>query len=114
MVINAGDLNKRVTIQYEAISRATDGAETVTWTDLDTVWARIRPMTVRSREFFGADQTIAESSIEVTIRYRTAITPKMRFKYSNRILNIIAINNPNADNTALIFACKEVVVYGEG
>jgi SPP1 family predicted phage head-tail adaptor len=114
MVLNAGELDKKITIQYEAISRATDGAETITWTDLDTAWARIRPLIGRAREFFGAGQVIAEASIEVTIRYRTALPPKMRFKYGKRIFNILAMQNPEEANIALISACKEVTTYGQG
>jgi SPP1 family predicted phage head-tail adaptor len=114
MVLSAGELRKRVTIQYPAKTRGNDGSETVTWTDLDTVWAKIGPMSTAAREFFNADQTIADAKSEIVIRYRTGINPTMRFKYGNRIFNMLGMVNPEEANVALMFACREVVTYGQG
>ena len=108
-VINAGELNKRLTIQYAAITRNTDGAEINIWTTLSTVYGKIRPLPGRSKEYIGADQVIAEASLEITIRYKTGINPRMRFKYGNKIYEILFIQNTNEANVQLVCACKEVV-----
>jgi SPP1 family predicted phage head-tail adaptor len=117
MVLSAGELRKRVTIQYPAKTRGNDGSETVTWTDLYTVWAKIGPIggtREGSREYFGADQTIADAKTEIIIRYKTGVNPTMRIKYGNRYFNILGMTNPEESNVALVFACREVVTYGQG
>ena len=113
MIINAGELRKKVTIQYPAKTRGTDGSETIGWTDLATVWAKIGPLNAVN-EYFKVDQTIADAKTEIIIRYKTGVNPTMRFKYGNRYFNILGMTNPEEANVALVFACRENVTYGQG
>ena len=106
-MIHAGELNKRVTIQYQAIARDSYGAETITWTDVDTVWAKIQPL--RGREYFDAKQIQAEASIKISIRYRTGINPTMRLKYADRYFYILEMQNVDERGEELMMLCKEVV-----
>lgn len=106
-MINAGELNRRVTIQYQAKTQDTDGAEIVTWTDLDTVWAKIE--TLQGREYFAAQQVKSEASSKITIRYKTGLDTTMRFKYGNRHLYMLNMQDVNERGEELLFLCKEVI-----
>jgi len=118
MIINAGELRRRITIQYPAKTRGNDGSETVTWTDLATVWAKIGatsgPGQSSTNEYFKADQIIADAKTEIMIRYRPGINPTMRIKYGNRYFSILGMVNAEESNVALVFACRENVTYGQG
>lgn len=106
-MINAGDLDKRVIIQYPALSRDSYGAETQTWTDLVTVWAGI--ITDSGREFFAAQKINSEVTAVIKIRYRADIKTTMRIKYGNRFFDILFVNDVNQGHEELQLLCKEII-----
>ena len=106
-MIHAGALNKKITIQYQAKARDSFGAEVITWTDAATVWAKITPL--RGKEFFAAQQINAESTIKISIRYRSNINTTMRLKYGSRYFYILEMHNVDERSEELLFYCKEVV-----
>lgn len=68
-------------IQYPVEAQsATTGAISVTWMDLDEVWAAIEPLSAREFNVSQAEQS--KISARITIRYRTDITSKMRLYYA--------------------------------
>ena len=76
-----GDLNKRITIQYETKTADAYGSFTITWTDLIPVWAK---RTVhRSDEAVQAMKQTGTLVVNWRIRYRTGITSAMRIKYGS-------------------------------
>lgn len=70
-MINAGELNRRVTIEMRTASRDAAGGEVVTWSTRADVWARKRDITGRDR--LRADQKVVEASAAFLIRWRTDI-----------------------------------------
>lgn len=106
-MINAGQLDKRMILQAPTIARADDGAETITWTTLATIWAGIR--TLRGREYWQAQQVNSDVTHEVLIRYRARLSPRFRLIFEGRTLEILSIQNADEGRTDLILLCKEVV-----
>lgn len=86
--MNAKDLNKRVTIQKKAVTRAANGEEVITWTTHLPVWASVQP--IRGREFFAAAQMQGAADYRVTVRYNSTITRDMRVMFGATVLDISA------------------------
>lgn len=94
-----GELDQRIQIEREASSDDGMGGYTSTWSVLHgPIWARVRPMSGRERQF--AAQVDAISDYVVIIRNRD-LDESDRIKWvsnGNRILNIRAIHRePRAE-----------------
>lgn len=89
-MLNAGALDRRITIiqPTEAISAA--GEVTMTWANLSVVPAMYKPL--NSTERFGANAVRTERACKFHIRYRSDVTEKMRVTYGTETYRIIAIN----------------------
>jgi SPP1 family predicted phage head-tail adaptor len=105
-MIEAGRLNKKISIESNAAARDSHGQDVESWSPhLTDIWASIDP--VRGREFFAARQFNAEVTHKVTIRYRTGISPQMRVEYQGRYFRIEAVIDPNERHEALELMCVE-------
>jgi len=76
MPLNAGQLDRRVTIQARASGTDDRGQPNGAWVAVATVWAM--PMPAKGREFFAASQMQAEGAMAWRIRYRTDVSAEMR------------------------------------
>jgi SPP1 family predicted phage head-tail adaptor len=103
--MRAGDLRHRLTI--ESPQRLSDGAggATVTWTQLASVWAHIKP--VSARELRSAEQRAEKVTHEIVLRYRTDINSTMRLTGEGRTFNIEAIINEAERDRWLKCFCVE-------
>lgn len=100
-----GDLNKRITLQYQAKAPDGMGTSTVTWTDIATVWAAIWPVSASEQvKAMGTVQTITH---RIRIRYRSVLKSSWRIKYGNRYFAIVGVTNPEERNEFLDILCKE-------
>ena len=105
-VIAAGSLNKQVDLQALYTVQDTFGSPTETWLTIAAdVWAKIRPLS--SRETIQANQQHAETTHEITIRYRRGVTHDQRLKYGTRYFHIQSIINEDEENEKLILLCVE-------
>lgn len=108
--MRSGAFNKSIVIQYKVYTRSALGAETITWTTEDTVWASIRPIGSTRREYLSMQQVQADVTHMVTLRHRWGLTPDKRFKYGNRILTIQNVIDPGERHVTLVCYCKEELV----
>jgi SPP1 family predicted phage head-tail adaptor len=106
--MNPSLINKRITILQKSEIQNSYGEIENNPVELAKVWANIK--TLRGRELFQANQVHNEVTVKVIIRYRSGILPKMKIKYGERVLEIIAPPiNINEQNRFLELSCKEVV-----
>lgn len=105
--MKAGDLDKRGTIQYPAKSRNDFGEDIETYTDLDTVWCSIEPVT--GSEKWLQQERVSEATYKIRMRYRANLNPTMRMKYKNRYLQFLAVINLNEDSRDIFIPAKEVI-----
>jgi SPP1 family predicted phage head-tail adaptor len=75
-MLNAGDLDQRITVQSPAATVDALGQRVETWSTVATVWAQAQPL--RGREFFAAGTMQSEAAVRFRIRYRTDVTGTMR------------------------------------
>ena len=68
----AGELDQRVTLRREVQVPDGMGGSTLEWVDIDTVWAKVRPMSGTEREH--SDALGARSNYIIVIRYRDDLT----------------------------------------
>src|SRR5216684_4568255 len=112
--MRAGSLNRRLHLQKAVMVADAEGTTTETWTDLDTVWAHVDP--VSARELFQAGQPEERISHQITIRWRADVTAKMRFLFfataataTPRIFLIHTMLDPDEGHRELDCMCEEIV-----
>ena len=106
-----GDLRERVVIQQNTTTTDTQGGRASAWGTLATVWAAVVPMRASEalvlREAMGS-----QGAYDVTMRYRTDVTPKMRLSWtpyngSAKTLEIHGVQ-PSPDASMLMLSCAEL------
>jgi SPP1 family predicted phage head-tail adaptor len=106
--MRAGKLRQRVTIQQPTTGQDSYGGETVTWSDLATVWAEVVPL--RSGEVAGQDMQQGQATHRVRIRYRAGITQHMQLLFDGRVFTIHGQPvNVGQRNIMLDIDCREAV-----
>ena len=116
MSTGAGEYRHPVVIERESPVAEADNVGHVDLS-IDANWTkfistRARVMTVGGREFQRAQQTRADLSTLLRIRYSTRaaqITSKMRVIHKQRQLNILSVFDVNDAGIEIELACKEQV-----
>jgi SPP1 family predicted phage head-tail adaptor len=108
--MNAGELRHRVTIQRPVRTTDAYGVGAVTWTDVDTIYAGVRPL--RAQEKIRSQQPAQETDFIVKARYTADVTPDCRLVWliSNTVsktLYISGIIDVNGRQTELEIMCSE-------
>lgn len=90
-MLDAGSLNRRITIQRPADPPVTDdfGNPVESWENMTTVWAKVDY--VRDSERFSASQINAVVTARFTIRWGLNLTPLHRILYKGKEYDIIGI-----------------------
>lgn len=73
-VYNARELDQRVTFRREVRTPDDMGGDTLSWQDVVTVWAKVRPMSGAEREH--SDRLNTNANYLIVIRHRTDITER--------------------------------------
>ncbi len=106
--MNAGRLNRRVTLQQKSVTRDALGAEVVTWVDVATVWAEVSPYS--GREFVALRQAQDEITTRITIRYRRGVTPAMRVVHGEAKYDIVHVIDRNDAHVSLELVARAEAV----
>jgi len=103
--VRAGELRHRLTIEIP--QRLSDGAggAIVTWAQVASIWAHIKP--VSARELRAAEQRAEKLTHKIILRYRSDINATMRLVGAGRIFNINAIINEDERDHWLVCFCVE-------
>lgn len=111
--MNIGKLRHRVTIQRQAKQPDSSdqpvddfGQPMDDWVDVCKPWASIEAL--RGREYFSAQQTVAQSDHRVIVRYRPDIEPEMRLVHGQRVFDVQAVLDREGTRRWLELICKEV------
>lgn len=87
--MQAGRLNRRVTIKQLVEGQDEIGQPIQTWADLATVWANIKHKS--GAESIRADQDVSIVQASIRIRRRTDVTAAMRVHHGATVYEIRAI-----------------------
>ena len=88
-MMQAGLLNRRVTLQAPGTTQDELGQPIPGWTDVATLWADIRMKSGLESIKAGAPVSVVQASIRV--RYRAGITAGMRLTHNLQAFNIVAV-----------------------
>lgn len=107
--MQAGALNKRLTLERPNTGQDSSGAPLAGFTTVGTVWARISP--VNGREATNANQTLASMDTRILIRQNKALddlgfNEKWRCVYGATIFNIVSIAEVDYANRSVELMCK--------
>ncbi len=105
--MKSGKLRNRVILQSKTVTRNDYGEETIVWTEKDTLWASIEPLT--AREYFQSQQVQSQVTHKITIRYYLGLRTDYRMLWGSRIFNIISMINPEERNREMILLCTEFI-----
>lgn len=103
--MEAGKLRHRITFQNQANSHDSYGQPLLTWSDVATVWAEIKPLS--GKESVKADALIESTTHEINIRYRSGINASLRVKFGSRYFDIQSVLNHDERNVMLTLLCVE-------
>lgn len=104
--MRAGRLKQRVRIQ-EFVEVVDEYGTPIgsDWEDVAIVWASVEPL--RGREYIQLQNTQAELTTRIRIRYQPGITPAMRVLYDDRKFNIQSVIDPEERHRELELMCIE-------
>jgi SPP1 family predicted phage head-tail adaptor len=105
--MQAGKLDRFITIEQKSVVKDTFGAEVVTWTPVINTWAEVRP--ISGREFLQAKQVQEEVTVQVRLRYTPGIKPAMRVTVQGHIYDIVYVQESNLAGVELVLMCRELV-----
>lgn len=88
--MNAGTLNRRLRIERPVADESFTGAGSGTWEPIADVWANVQDMLPSRGERLADGINVAARPARVRLRYRTDVTPDMRFVMGNRVMQIIS------------------------
>lgn len=88
--MRAGRMNRKITIQQPTETLDSYNQPVASWSTYKTVWAEYLPK--RGREYFAADQTVAEADAVFRIRYDSGVTRKMRISFGGDYYDISGIS----------------------
>ena len=100
-----GDLNRRITIQYQTRTPDGLGGFLTVWTDFYTIDAAIWDATSNERN--TASATTLVISHRIRIRYKSGFKATYRIKFGTRYFNIVSVVNPAEANRWLDIWAKE-------
>ena len=104
--MQAGLLNRRVTLQAPGTTQDELGQPIPGWTDVATLWADIRMKSGLESIKAGAPVSVVQASIRV--RYRAGITAGMRIVHNLQAYNITAVM-PDVGGREYVDLVAEVV-----
>lgn len=116
MNFEAGEFDRRITVQLASESKDAAGDIVQTWTDSFRLWARKRDS--RGREFFGAAQMVRDADTVFAVRsseLMRAIAPEShRIVYKGQVFEIVGKADTNERSDAIeILTCSRPDARGE-
>ena len=110
--MDAGLLNKRITLQRREKARKPSGQVGGEWVDVCTVWAQVKCTDSKAVSSDGIIQH--EGLYRFYLRWRAGITAEMRVRWAGRTFELVG---PPADwtgeNVGLTLITKELIKGGE-
>jgi len=104
--MRAGELRHRVTLEERTQTVASEGGVTPKGLGVDTVSAAVEPLSGDEAERAGhVEGTVTH---RVRIRFRPDVSPKMRIRHVDRILEVVSVVDKDERNRELWFMCREV------
>jgi len=103
MIDQAGQMDRRITIQTFSETTDSFGQEVKSFSTLASVWANVVEKIGSEGE--DGDMIAATKKVEFIIRYRTDVNEEMRISYNSNTYKIQAIQSADARKAFLKIVC---------
>lgn len=104
--MNAGDLDRRVTIQAQTASEDALGQPLDVWTNVGSAWAHIKFLSGSQAIKAEKSTSIAQASIRV--RYREDVAPGMRAIEGSKTYKVLAVLPDESGRVFTDLVCEVV------
>ena len=84
--MRSGPLRRRVTLQKNFPTQATDGSRVDDFRTIATVWGAIHEL--RGKEYLAAREAHSETTAKIKIRYRSDVRAEWRAIHAGRVFDI--------------------------
>lgn len=110
MVVDTGDLNKRISIAPKKMVKSTGGIQTKSFDTENAIntWSCIN--NVSDNVFWGDNNENNTSIMNFTIRYRKNISQQMLVKYKNNYYEIVDIDDYMEQHIFITLRTKLVIL----
>lgn len=105
MTIDAGKLNRRITLQRRTATKDAVGQPLDAWETVAERWADVRLLS--GLETIKADAPVSAVRASIRIRYMTGLDAGMRVLHGSATYNILAVL-PDPGRVFVDLACEEV------
>ena len=103
--MSAGSLRHRIVIEEASgLPSANGDYSSRPWYEIDEVWANVKLLGGRERE---DGRSVTDLFAEITIRYRSDITPKMRVLHDSNVYEINDVRDMDGRKRYLIIKATE-------
>jgi SPP1 family predicted phage head-tail adaptor len=89
-MIDAGSMDRRITIQGVSLADDGYGGQVETWSTVAEVWAQFLPG--GGNEKFASAQVYAETQARFRIRWRSGLSPKNRITFDGKTWDVLAVD----------------------
>ena len=100
-----GTLRHRLTLQKPTQSSDGGGGQVRRWTMVAKIWGAVSQKGGQEKTEQGEYRSVGHT--EILIRYRSDVTPKMRFLSQGRALNIVSVLDKDGGRRWLTCVCEE-------
>lgn len=104
--LDAGLLNKRITIQEATETSDGRGGFTEGWLDTMTCWACIEPLF--AKQIFEYRSLNVNASHRIKVRASITVEENNRILYGTRIFEVLTVENESESEVVKWITCKEV------
>ena len=104
--LDAGILNKRITIQEFTEEHDSEGGYTEEWSDVGTYWASVRPLS--AKQIFEYSSLNVKASHRIKVRAAVPVVEGNRISFDSRYFEVLTVENEMEANVVKWVTCQEV------
>ena len=110
MSLNAGELDRRITLQTGSATPDSDyGGPSEATATLATRWAKVRPLSASEKAAAGMD--VGTAALEFTVRWDSTVDAALdsadRISYDSRSFDIRGVTESDEGHVALVILAEE-------
>ena len=107
-MLEAGKLNRRITVLKKQLGASQNGYRAETWVQHGPArWAEM--ITTGGRELYAAQKVTPETTAVFRMRFTNAINTSMRLQLGNRVFDILPpVNDVDGKRVELLISAKEI------
>lgn len=104
--LDAGILDKRITIQFKTMTSDSEGGNTETWSDRSSCWAEVKPF--GAKQVYEYQSLNVKASHKIKVRGNIIVQENDRIIFRTRVFEVLTVENEGESNVVKWVTCREV------